>query len=102
VEFSINSAFLEYKQQANVYLIAKQLIKNDNLNVTLVGYADRETGTSEFNRNLSTQRADAVKRELIKRWKVEPSRIATTIVGSDAQEFAENNWNRAVIIILHD
>jgi outer membrane protein OmpA-like peptidoglycan-associated protein len=100
VEFAINSDNLESQQQANIYLIARQLISNSNLKVTLVGYADKQTGSEEFNKQLSIKRVNAVKNILVHRWKVSESKISVTAVGSEVQYFEANNWNRAVVAIF--
>mgnify|MGYP002516736907 FL=1 len=72
---------------------------NPDFNVSLVGYADRETGTPKGNEKLSAARAKVVKDRLVKLG-VEESRIMTAYKGDTVQPFAENAKNRVVICTL--
>ena len=64
----------------------------------LFGYADKKTGTSTYNMQLSEKRAKAVAKELIEKYGVSSNQITIEYRGSDEQPYSENNWNRVVIM----
>ncbi len=66
--------------------------------VTIVGYADKGTGTPELNVKYAKQRADKCKEELVKEYGADASRIITDSKGDSVQPFADNDKNRCVII----
>ena len=66
--------------------------------LSLVGYADKETGNPRINGKLSEERAKAVKAALVKRG-VAADRINADWKGDTIQPFANNEDNRVVIVI---
>ena len=66
-----------------------------DFNVTLIGYADKETGTAQGNVTLSENRAKVVKERLISLG-IPESRISAAFKGDTVQPFAENDKNRVV------
>lgn len=97
VRFSINSAVISDEEAINVYNVAQWMKANPDCSITVAGYADKETGTAEYNMQLSQKRADAVKKILVDTYKIDPSRIETVAGGSVTQPYPHNNWNRVVI-----
>ncbi|MGM9827863.1 MAG: OmpA family protein [Muribaculaceae bacterium] len=97
VRFKINSDVIEDYEQVNVYNIAQWMKANPNANVTIAGYADKDTGTSEYNMALSKRRAEAVRSALVNDYGINPDRLSTEAQGSSVQPYSENNWNRIVI-----
>ena len=97
VRFTINSAVISDEEMVNVYNVAQWLKANPDATITLCGYADKDTGTSTYNMDLSKRRAEAVKAALVSQYKIDSKRIATQAYGSDQQPYSENNWNRIVI-----
>ncbi|MDE7181169.1 MAG: OmpA family protein [Muribaculaceae bacterium] len=98
VRFLINSAKIMPTEEVNVYSMAEWLKANPNEKIVIAGYADKDTGTSEYNMDLSQRRADAVKAELVNTYGIDPSRLETKAFGSDEQEYpSHNDWNRIVI-----
>lgn len=98
VRFTINSDEIMPTEQVNVYNMAEWLKANPNENVTIVGYADRDTGTSEYNMELSQRRANAVADELVSKYGIDRNRLTIKYDGSDVQPYpSENDWNRIVI-----
>ena len=65
--------------------------------VAIVGYADKGTGTSDYNMSLSRRRAQAVYNMLTNEYGIDPGRLAIQAEGSDEQPYDVNNWNRIVI-----
>lgn len=97
VRFKINSDVIEDYEQVNVYNIAQWMKANPNANVTIAGYADKDTGTSEYNMALSKRRAEAVRSALVNNYGINPDRLSMEAQGSSVQPYSENNWNRIVI-----
>ena len=97
VRFKINSDVIEDYEQVNVYNIAQWMKANPNANVTIAGYADKDTGTSEYNMALSKRRAEAVRTALVNDYGINPDRLSMQAQGSSVQPYSENNWNRIVI-----
>ena len=78
--------------------MAEWLKANPNEKIIIAGYADKDTGTSDYNMKLSQRRADAVKAELVNTYGIAEDRLSTAAFGSDVQEYpSHNDWNRIVI-----
>lgn len=97
VRFKINSAKISSEEQVNVYNIAQWMKANPDQNVSIVGYADKDTGTSDYNMALSKRRAQAVNDMLVNEYGINPDRLSIQAEGSNVQPYPENNWNRIVI-----
>ncbi len=97
VRFNINSAVITPEEEVNVFNMAQWLKKNPDENVVVCGYADRDTGTAEYNMELSKRRADAVVDQLVNKYGIAKDRMTVKYDGSDVQPYGENNWNRIVI-----
>jgi outer membrane protein OmpA-like peptidoglycan-associated protein len=97
VRFTINSDKIMPTEEVNVYNMAEWLKANPNENVTIVGYADRGTGTSEYNLKLSERRANAVANALVNKYGIDRDRLTINYDGSDVQPYSTNDWNRIVI-----
>lgn len=97
VRFKINSAKISNEEMVNVYNVAQYMKANPDANVTIQGYADEDTGTSEYNQWLSERRADAVKAALVDTYGISADRLSIKAFGSSTQPYPENNWNRIVI-----
>lgn len=99
VRFTINSAKISDEEMVNVYNVAEYLKANPEVNVIIVGYADKDTGTASYNMDLSKRRAQAVYDALTKTYGIDGSRLAVQGEGSDTQIYDTNNWNRIVIFV---
>lgn len=66
--------------------------------VTVVGYADKGTGTPALNVKYAKQRADQYKKELVDNYGADASRIITDSKGDKVQPFEDNDKNRCVIV----
>ncbi|MGL4228729.1 MAG: OmpA family protein [Tannerellaceae bacterium] len=98
VYFRLNSAKIDKNQQINVFNTA-DFIKNNNATVKVVGYASKESGTAEYNMQLSEKRAKAVAKELMEKYGIPSSQIVVEWKGAEVQPYAnENAWNRVVIM----
>ncbi len=78
--------------------VAKFLKENKNAKITIVGYADKGTGTAKVNEMYARKRAEQFKKDLIDRYGIDGSLITTDSKGDTIQPFAENDKNRCVII----
>ena len=99
VFFTIGSYHIRKAEGAKLETLAAWMQANPDFNVSLVGYADKETGTPKGNEKLSANRAKVVKERLVKLGVAE-SRIMTAYKGDTVQPFAENAKNRVVICTL--
>lgn len=97
VRFKINSAEISNEEMVNVYNVAEYLKANPNVKIVVDGYADKDTGTADYNMNLSQRRAQAVVDILTNQYGISADRISSKASGSDTQPYDINNWNRIVI-----
>jgi hypothetical protein len=97
VYFRLNSSKIDANQQINIYNTA-EFMKDNKTPIKVIGYADKQTGTSTYNLTLSEKRAKAVAKELIEKYGISSNQISIEWKGSDVQPFNENNWNRVVIM----
>ncbi|MDE5869303.1 MAG: OmpA family protein, partial [Muribaculaceae bacterium] len=97
VRFTINSAKIMPTEEVNIYNMAEWLKANPNEKVMVVGYADKDTGTAEYNLQLSEKRANAVADALVENYGIDRSRLTVKYDGSDVQPYSTNDWNRIVI-----
>ncbi len=100
--FNINSAEITDEEMVNVYNVAKYLQQNPDSRIILQGYADKDTGTSEYNLGLSKRRAEAVKNVLVGNYDIDASRLSIDAEGSSTQPYETNDWNRIVIFAPGD
>ena len=82
---------------ANLSCIAEAMKNDTTLNIVLKGYADKKTGSSSYNKMLSTKRAESVKKVLVNTFDIDANRIETEGIGDTEQPYTENNWNRVVL-----
>jgi outer membrane protein OmpA-like peptidoglycan-associated protein len=100
VHFAIDSYMITDAEMVNVYNVAQWLKENPKCTVTITGYADRNTGSAEYNMKLSKKRADAVAHMLQNNYGIAADRIVVMSEGSSQQPYpADNNWNRIVLIV---
>ena len=99
VFFTIGSYYIRPAEGEKIEALAEWMKANPDFNVSLVGYADKKTGTPKINETLSANRARVVKERLVKLG-VDESKIMTAYKGDTVQPFAENAKNRVVICTL--
>lgn len=97
VRFTINSAKIMPTEEVNVYNMAEWMKANPNEKVVICGYADKDTGTSEYNMALSEKRANAVADDLVDNYGISRDRLTVKYDGSAQQPYGTNDWNRIVI-----
>lgn len=97
VRFAINSDLIAPTETVNVYNIAQWMKANPSSNVVIKGYADKDTGTADYNMQLSERRAQNVYRMLTTTYAIPGNRLTVKAEGSNSQVYGENDWNRIVI-----
>lgn len=97
VRFTINSDKITPEEQVNVYNMAEWLKANPDQKIVICGYADKDTGTSEYNMDLSQRRANAVADALVNTYGISRDRLSVKFDGSSVQPYGTNDWNRIVI-----
>ena len=100
VFFNCGSAYVQPNQQPNIAMVADQLKENTNATVTVKGYASKD-GSAAFNRKLAERRAEAVKKELVKRYGIASDRVKAEGMGI-GDLFQENSWNRVSLCTVHE
>lgn len=100
VFFNCGSAYVQPNQQPNIAMVADQLKENTNATVTVKGYASKD-GSAAFNRKLAERRAEAVKKELVKRYGIASDRVKAEGMGV-GDLFQENSWNRVSVCTVHE
>ena len=97
VFFRLNSSKIDENQKVSIYNTA-EFMKESGEKIKVVGYADKETGSSGYNLKLSEKRAKAVAHELISKYNIPSQKIVVEWKGSEEQPYVENNWNRIVVM----
>ncbi len=100
VRFKINSAYISSDEMVNIYNIAEFMKANPDTQIVVRGYADKDTGTSEYNMKLSERRAQAVADILTDDYGISPNRLVLEAAGSNSQVYDTNDWNRVVIFAM--
>lgn len=98
VLFVINQSKVRPDQMLNLANAAKVINANPGKTYTVVGYADKETGTADYNMMLSEKRANAVAKILTEQFGVNPDQLKVSWDGSNQQPFSKEAWNRVVIV----
>ena len=98
IGFRQGKAIIDMTQEANIEMAANFLKENNNVIVSIKGYASPE-GNAEFNQELSTRRANAVKEILVNQYGIDASRIVTQGEGV-GNIFSEPAWNRISILTV--
>ena len=70
--------------------------------IVVKGYADRETGNPRLNVGYAKNRAEKVRKALIKKYKIDKSMIECSSYGDTEQPFNENIKNRCTIIVVNE
>lgn len=99
VRFSLNSATIRPSEMVNIYNVAEWMKQYPDQKVTIVGYADKDTGTSTYNMKLSKRRAENVYKVLVDKYGINPDRLSVDAEGSSEQLYKQNDWNRIVIFV---
>jgi outer membrane protein OmpA-like peptidoglycan-associated protein len=88
----------EDKQREAIREVVDFMNQYPDARIIVRGYADKGTGSHQFNYTLSNNRAENVTSILVNTYKIDPERIMTRAVGGSYQPFKQENMNRLVII----
>lgn len=100
VTFGVGKSTVDASQLPNVERIATYLKKYPNSRVVIKGYASPE-GNQEKNIALANARAEAVKKVLMARYKIDSNRISAQGNGI-GDMFSEPEWNRVSIATIEE
>ncbi len=93
-KFDIDDA----KQEEAIKKVADYLKRNPDANIVVSGYADKTSGSSEKNDELSKKRAVSVANTLIKKYEIAIDRIQVKWFGAKKQPNTNPTMNRLVLI----
>lgn len=97
--FKIGKATLDSKELTNLEFYVRNAIRADeDKTFTLIGSADKATGSRELNQRLSEQRMEYVYNLLKDKYGVPADRLVKKAEGDTNNRFAEPELNRAVIV----
>ena len=99
VFFKINKVTVDAAEVSKVKEVADFMKQNPDSKVTITGYADKGTGTSQINAKLANLRAQAISKVLVDSYGISRSRITTDSMSDTVQPFASNDQNRVSICI---
>ncbi len=100
VFFRIGSYAITADQMPNVEMIADYMKNHPQSKVVVKGYASRD-GNYDFNIKLAANRAEAVKKALMAKYKIPADRIIAEGEGI-GEMFDEESWNRVSICTLEE
>lgn len=100
VFYAVNQVEVPAAQERNVAAIAEYLKEYPDSRATIVGYADKGTGTEAINLRLAEERARKVADMLAGRYGVSRSKLEVSSMrnGREEQPFQQNDLNRVVIM----
>lgn len=97
IGFEINSAVVAPTDYASIENVANWMKANPGIKVNILGYADKDTGTSEYNMALSKLRCESVRDILVNDFNINSNRLNIMPMGSNTQVYSTNNYNRVVL-----
>lgn len=100
VFFKLNKSVIDNGEWPAIEKAANYLMSHPDDNVVVTGYADKGTGSPNYNLKLSEKRSKAVSQALIEQYGINPLRISVNWSGSKIQPFKINEWNRVVIFVI--
>ncbi|MDC1840048.1 OmpA family protein [Bacteroides uniformis] len=100
VTFRQGKSVVDASQLPNVERVASYMNKHPEAKVIIKGYASPE-GNLAFNEKLAKARAEAVKNILVRKYKINDTRIAAEGQGI-GDMFSEPDWNRVSICTIEE
>ena len=97
VFFRLNSSVIDKNQDGNIYNTS-EYAKKHSLPIKVIGFADKKTGTADYNQGLSERRARAVAKRLTEKHGIPTEKISIEWKGDTQQPYNVNEWNRLVIM----
>lgn len=100
VTFRQGKIVIDTSQKPNVERIATYMRSHKNSTVVITGYASPE-GSAEINERIANQRAQAVKKMLVEKYRIDANRITAKGQGIGYM-FDEPDWNRVSICTIEN
>jgi outer membrane protein OmpA-like peptidoglycan-associated protein len=98
VTFRQNKSTVDNSQLPNVERVATFMKNHPNAKVAIKGYASPE-GSAEVNERIAKARAEAVKKILVSKYRIDESRVTAEGQGV-GDMFSEPDWNRVSICTI--
>lgn len=99
IHFKINSSVVNQAGKDKIKELVDFMKNHEDAKLTIVGYADKNTGTAAYNKRISERRALSVFNILTKEYGIQAHRISYTFKGDVEQPFASNDDNRVAICV---
>lgn len=99
VNFPIGSSYVSDANRKSIEKLAEYLLANEDRNVEIKTYCDKNTGSAKTNQELSEKRSQAVKYFLLNKG-VNAARIAVESLGSSVNPFETPEENRTAVITV--
>lgn len=100
--FQTNKSDIASANTADLAKVAQALKTNPSKVVYVLGYAEKETESTDADK-LASERASVITSELINKYGIDPVRVITHRIGTQAQPYVNQaNKNRATICIITD
>lgn len=97
--FDLGKTTLDKKELVNLEFYVKNAMKTDKTKVfTLIGCADKATGSKEVNQKISEERMQYVYDLLVNKYGISKDRLIKKAEGDSNNRYAEPRLNRAVIV----
>ena len=98
IRFGLNSSTVDFSESHKIEDAVAYLKANPGSKLLLIGYADKQTGNSNYNYQLSCRRVESVAKHLNERG-IDSSRMILKCLGDKEQPYEQNEWNRVVIMV---
>lgn len=99
IVFNIGKSSIAKREYMNIETIAKAIKGNPDKIYTVTGYADKATGSAEYNLKLSKKRAEAVRDLMVKEFGVPSSQLKVDYKGGVGNMFYDDAKLSRVAII---
>ena len=99
VHFPLDVHLVPKKEMYKIELAVKFLTDDPARTMHLEGYADRKTGNPKYNQGISERRVREVRRIMVEKYGINPSRLTIGWKGDIVQPFDVNELNRAVLFV---
>ena len=99
IHFKINSSVVNQAGKDKIKELADFMKNHEDAKLTIVGYADKNTGTAAYNKRISERRALSVFNILTKEYGIQAHHISYTFKGDVEQPFPSNDDNRVAICV---
>lgn len=99
IVFAIDKDQITEAEMAKIYELANYMKQHKDAKVSIIGYADKDTGNPAYNMALSQRRAEAVAAALSGQ-SISASRITIDAKGDTIQPFGKPEENRVTICVV--